>query len=139
MRVEESIEIARSCEEVWSFVVDPMNDPKWCPKVISVQPSGPGGWLVRHRPVPLRPSLELAVKHLELDAPSRLTMREEDATSTFEVQYRLEPTSIGTRFTQVSDFQWKKLPRVLHKTFERGVRRDIQGQLHALKGVLEGA
>jgi len=121
------------------LVVDPMNDPKWCRKVMSVQPAGPGGWLVRHRPVPLRPSLELSVKHLELHAPSRLRMREEDATSTFDVEYRLEPTSSGTRFTQVSDFEWKKLPPVLHKTFERGVRRDIRGQLRALKRVLEDA
>ena len=107
---------------------------------MSVQPSGSGGWLVRHRPVPLRPSLELSVKHLELHAPSRLTMREEDATSTFDVEYRLQTTSSGgTRFTQVSDFEWKKLPPVLHKTFERGVRRDIRGQLRALKKVLEDA
>jgi hypothetical protein len=139
VRVAESIEIARACEDVWSFVVDPMNDPKWCRKVMSVQPTGPDGWFVWHRPVPLRPSLELSVKHLEQHAPLRLTMREEDATSTFDVEYRLEPTPTGTQFTRVSEFEWKRLPRVLHKTFERGVRRDIRGQLRALKDVLEDA
>jgi len=80
-----------------------------------------------------------SLKHLEQHAPLRLTMREEDATSTFDLEYRLDPTPTGTQFTQVSEFEWKRLPRVLHKTFERGVRRDIRGQLRALKDVLEDA
>jgi hypothetical protein len=33
MRVEETIEIARSPDEVWGFVVDHANDPRWCTKV----------------------------------------------------------------------------------------------------------
>jgi uncharacterized protein YndB with AHSA1/START domain len=139
MRLEESVEIARSPEDVWSFVADPMNDPRWCPKVTTVHQRGPGRWLVRHKPVPLRPPLELSVEHLELHAPERLTMRQEDDASVFNVEYRLEPTSAGTRFTQVSDFEWKKLPRVLHRIFGRGVRRDVQAQLRALKETLEPA
>ena len=51
--------------------------------------------------------------------------------------YRLEPSGAGTRFTQISEFEWKKLPRLLHGTFERGVRRDVRGQLDALKCLLE--
>jgi hypothetical protein len=66
-------------------------------------------------------------------------MREEDAAYLFNAEYRLEPTSTGTRFIHASDFVWKRLPRVLHKTFERGVRRDIRGQLRELKKVLESA
>ena len=50
---------------------------------------------------------------------------------------RLEPSATGTRFTQISEFEWKRLPRILHGTFERGVRRDIRGQLRALKQLLE--
>jgi uncharacterized protein YndB with AHSA1/START domain len=137
VRVEESVEIERSPQEVWDFVADPMNDPRWCHKVKAVEPSGSGSWVVTHKPVPLRSPVALAVEQLELDPPSRLLMREEDEAAVFNVEYRLEPTSTGTRFTQVSEFEWKKLPRLLHKTFERGVRRDIRGQLRALKKVLE--
>lgn len=132
------MEIERFPEDVWSFVSDPMNDARWCRKVHAVEPSGPGRWLVRHKPVPLRPPLELSIEHVEVDAPSRLKMREEDEVSIFNVEYRVEPTATGTRFTQVSDFEWKRLPRVLRKTFERGVRRDMHGQLRALKKLLEG-
>ena len=93
---------------------------------------------VSHKPVPLRPPIELTLEHLELDPPGRLVLREEDEVSIFNVEYRLEPSEAGTRFTQISEFDWKKLPRVLHGTFARGVRRDVRGQLRALKQLVEG-
>jgi hypothetical protein len=64
-------------------------------------------------------------------------MREEDEVSIFEVEYRLDASSDGTLFTQISDFEWKRLPRILHGTFRRGVQRDVRGQLRNLKRVLE--
>jgi hypothetical protein len=81
--------------------------------------------------------MELALQQLDLQPPSRLTLREEDEASTFDVEYRLEPSETGTRFTQIREFEWKKLPRLLHGTFARGVRRDVRGQLRALKRLLE--
>jgi hypothetical protein len=82
--------------------------------------------------------MELTLEQLEVQPPSRLTLREEDEASIFQVEYRLEPSEAGTRFTQISKFEWKKLPRVLHGTFARGVRRDVRGQLRAVKRLLEG-
>ena len=137
VRVEESVEIERPPEEVWEFIADPANDPRWCRKVQSVEPAGPRRWTVLHKPVPMRPAAELSLEQLVLDPPSRLTMRQEDDASVFNVEYRLEPTSAGTHFTQVSEFEWKKLPRLLHKTFQRGVRRDVRGQLRELRKALE--
>lgn len=102
-----------------------------------MEQTGPRRWTVVHKPLPLRPPVELSIEQIELDAPSRLTMREEDDSSVINVEYRLAATSIGTRFTQVSDFEWKTLPRVLHKPFALGVRRDVRGQLRELKRVLE--
>lgn len=137
MRVEESIEISRSPEEVWAFVGNPANDPKWCPKVKAVEAAGERRWRVTHKPVPLRPPIELMVEHLAADAPSRLSMREEDDAAVFQVEYRLERDGSATRFTQISEFDWKRLPRFLHGTFRRGVERDVRRQLRELKRVLE--
>jgi Polyketide cyclase / dehydrase and lipid transport len=81
--------------------------------------------------------MDLTLEHVEVQPPSRLTLREEDEVSSFDVEYRLAPSQAGTRFTQISQFEWKKLPRVLHGTFARGVRRDVRGQLQALKRLLE--
>jgi uncharacterized protein YndB with AHSA1/START domain len=137
VRVEESVEVRRGPAEVWAVVSDPLQDPRWCPKVRSVEVAGPGRWRVVHKPVPLRPPVELVVELLESEAPRRLTLREEDEASVFAVEYRLEPAGgSGTRFTQASDVEWKRLPRLLHGTFERGVRRDVRRQLRALKRLL---
>jgi uncharacterized protein YndB with AHSA1/START domain len=136
-RIEESIEIARAPASVWDFLADPLNDPRWCPKVKSVEPLGDRRWRVLHKPVPLRPPMELTLEHLEVRRPEGLTLRQEDDASLFDVEYRLEASGDGTRFTQISVFSWKKLPRVLHGTFARGVRRDVRAQLRALKRLLE--
>jgi uncharacterized protein YndB with AHSA1/START domain len=137
MRIEESVDIARAREDVWAFVADPSNDPRWCRKVMAVEATGPRRWSVLHKPVPLRAAVELALEHVESEPPQRLTMREEDEVSVFRVEYRLAPSATGTYFTQVSEFEWKKPPRVLHATFNRGVRRDVRTQLQTLKRLLE--
>jgi uncharacterized protein YndB with AHSA1/START domain len=139
MRVEESVDIARAPEEVWAFVAEPSNDSRWCRKVKSVEAAGPGRWSVLHKPVPLRPPLALVLEHVESDPPERLTMREEDDASVFRVEYRLAPSATGTLFTQAGEFEWKSLPRVLHGTFTRGVRRDVRAQLESLKRLLESS
>jgi hypothetical protein len=119
------------------LVADPENDPRWCRKVESVEATGESGWKVIHKPVPLRPAMESMVERIAADPPRRLTLREEDDASVFEVEYRLEEVAGATRFTQVSEFEWKHLPKILHRTFARGVRRDVRGQLRALKQLLE--
>ena len=56
--------------------------------------------------------------------------------ATAELTRTVAPDDI-TRFTQISEFEWKKLPRFLHQVFARGVRRDVLRQLQDLKHVLE--
>jgi hypothetical protein len=93
--------------------------------------------MVNHKPVPLRPPMQLVLEQLEIEPPKRLKLREEDEASIFNVEYRLETAGTGTRLTQVSEFEWKRLPRVLHGTFARGVRRDVRNQLRTVKRLLE--
>jgi uncharacterized protein YndB with AHSA1/START domain len=137
VRVAETIEINRGIEQVWRFVSDPMNDPVWCPKVKLVDRIGPGRWVARHKPIPLRPPAALTVDEIAVEAPHRLVLREEDDASIFDVEYHLEPTSAGMRFTQISDFRWKRLPVLAQRLLAPGVRRDVRRQLRELKRTLE--
>jgi uncharacterized protein YndB with AHSA1/START domain len=138
VRVEASIDIARSPEEVWAVVADPEQDVRWCPKVRGVTPAGSHRWQVTHAPVPLRPAKTLVLQQVLTEAPRRLVLRQEDDVSVFDVEYTLAPVSDGaTRFTQRSDFAWKTLPRVLHRIFAKGVERDVSRQLAKLKALLE--
>ena len=91
-----------------------------------------------HKPVPLRPAMALTLEQIDVQSPRYIALRQEDEASVFNVEYRLEPFEAGTRFTQVSEFEWKQLPRLLQRTFARGVQRDVRGQLKALKRLLEG-
>ena len=75
----------------------------------------------------------LSLEQLEADPPRLLKLRQEDDASVFEVTYRLAADENGTRFTQISEFEWKTLPHVLHTAVARGVRRDVQRQLRDLK------
>lgn len=139
MRIEETVQIQRSPEDVWAFVVDHRNDQRWCKKVQLVESDGPGRWTVIHKPVPLRPAMSLALEHRQADPPRLLKLREEDDVSVFDIEYRLEAKEGGTRFTQVSEFEFKKQPRLLHTVFARGVARDVRGQLRDLKRILEAS
>ncbi len=135
--MQESIEIARPPEEIWEFVVDHANDPKWCRKVRAAKRSDAGTWKVWHKPVPFRPPVVLEIEHVRVEPPAHLQLREEDDASIFDVEYRLEVSATGTLFTQVSEFEWKKLPRPLQRVFARGVRRDIVNQLRDLTRLVE--
>jgi hypothetical protein len=137
MRVEERIEIARQRADVFDFVADHRNDPRWCRKVKAVEPVRDGAWRIWHKPIPLRPAALLETTHLRMNRPSYLAMREEDDVSVFDVEYRLDETASGTVLIQVSQFKWKKLPRLLQRVLALGVRRDVAGQLRDLKRCLE--
>lgn len=139
VRVAEAVEIERGVEEVWRFVCDPVNDLAWCRKVKSVDRIAPDRWLVHHKPIPLRPAAALTVELVSADAPHRMLLREEDDASVFEVEYQLEATRVGVRFTQISEFRWKRLPAAVQRVLARGVRGDIRRQLRHLKRTLENA
>ena len=137
MRVEESIEIERPPEAVWEVVAEPVNDPRLVPEG-EVGRTGGGTSLDRLPQAGAATKSDRAEpRTARAPAPNRLSLRQEDEASVFHVEYRLEPSETGTRFTQISEFEWKKLPRVLHGTFARGVRRDVRDQLRQLKRLLE--
>jgi uncharacterized protein YndB with AHSA1/START domain len=137
-RVAETVAVTRPPEAVWAVVADPRNDPRWCRAVRSVVVVDDGRWRVMHKPIPLRPPRRLELEHVEVEPPRRLLLRQEDAAAVSYIEYRLEATPTGTRFTQVSQFAWKGVPRRLHGTFERAVRREVRRQLQALCALLDG-
>jgi hypothetical protein len=125
---------------VFAFVADPENDPLWCDKVLSCERvAGDGAGAVyraRHRPTRLKAAMDIEVRVVELDPPGRVTVREEDEDGVFHVTYLLEEAGDGTRFTQVSEIEWK-LPRPLQALANRMVPRHLDGQMRRLKRRLE--
>ena len=144
MRIHDAIEIARPPHEVFAFVADARNDPRWCSTVVSCQQSsgdgpGPGArYEARHRPTPVHPVMRREVEIVEYDPPRLVRWRQEDGNGRFDIAYRVEPSGRGSRFTQSDDIAWK-VPRAVGAFAERVfVRRHIGQQMEALKRLLEG-
>jgi uncharacterized protein YndB with AHSA1/START domain len=143
VRAEKEVLIARAPADVFDFVADPLNDPRWCPKVKSceqVEGEGPGPrarYRARHQPTRMKPAAEISVEVTEFDRPRRVRLREEDDDGVFDVTYSLEPEGDGTRFKQRSDVEWK-LPKPLQPLANLMVPRHLEGQMRALKRELEG-
>ena len=143
MRLETTISINRTSEEVWALIADPRNDPQWCDKVESVEqvsgrePGPSARYDVLHRPVRFRKARMLSVSVEEWDPPYGLRMREEDDDAVFQVTYRLTPAGDGTSLTQTDLIHWK-VPFPGPQIGRRMVQRDIERQFAALRRLLEG-
>lgn len=142
MRLEESIAIARSPDDVWGFIAEARNDPLWCDKVDAVEQvvgNGPAlgaRYRVLHRPRPRKPPVELATEIVTFDEPHRMRLREEDGDAVFNVTYQLEPMGDGTRLTQIDEIDWK-ISRLALPIARLMVSRDLRRQFASLKRRLE--
>ena len=140
--IERSIEIARSPQEVFAFVSDPRNDPLWCPKVQSVEVvgdsvAGEGArYVVVHRPVPFLAPRRMDYRVLDWSPPSRIVWREDDGHDVIRVEYLIEPSDLGTRFTQRDEAELGA-PRMLHPFMRIGIGVDVGRQLKHLRKQLE--
>jgi hypothetical protein len=144
VRIQRAIEIERPIQDVFDYIAEPRNDPRWCRKVTSVeqvQGDGPGPgsrYAVVHRPVPGRPPRDLDHSCVMWEPPRGIKWREDDGTDVFLVEYHLEATPKGTRLEQRSDVQLGAA-RLMRPIFRIGIGRDMAGQLRALKRELENA
>ena len=142
MQIERSTVIHRPIAEVFDFVSDARNDPRWCSKVDAVEQlggdgPGPGSrYRTIHRPVPLRPRREMDHRCIAWSPPRRIEWLEDDGVDRFEVSYELEELPAGTRLSQRSDARLG-VPKLLHPIWRRGIANDIARQLRTLKSVLE--
>jgi carbon monoxide dehydrogenase subunit G len=135
--IEREVEIARPLEEVFAFVSDPRNDPRWCSKVKSVEHVAEGRYVVVHKPVPLRPARRLNLRVVASEPPRRMETTQDDGSDVFRVTYELEATQAGTRLRQRSEAEIGAVPRILFPLWRHGIGRDVARQLRDLKRALE--
>ena len=137
MEIVRSVEITLPVEAVFTFVADARNDPRWCPKVKSVELVEGDLYAVVHKPVPGKPERQMDMRRVAVDPPRRIEWREEDGVDVFDVTYELEDLGGRTRLTQRSVAQLGA-PRLLRPIYRAGIGRDIDRQLTELKKLLEG-
>jgi uncharacterized protein YndB with AHSA1/START domain len=144
MGIERSIEIGRAPEEVFAFLADARNDPRWCATVVRCEQregDGPGPnarYLAHHKPTPFHRVMPRSLEVVEYEPPRLVRWRQEDDNGVFHITYEVAPAAGGGRFTQRDTIEWK-VPRPAGRLAERlFVRRHIGEQMEALKRLLEG-
>jgi hypothetical protein len=141
VEIVRSVSIGCPIAVVFGVVADPLNDPRWCSKVLSVEQvegDGPGlgaRYEVLHKPVPLRPARRMDHSCTAWEAPHRLGWREDDGTDVLNVTYELESLGDRTRMTQRTEGELGA-PRLLQPLIRIGIGHDIDRQLKALKELL---
>ena len=142
MRIAAAVVIDTHIDDVFEFVANPLNDPRWCEKVLYVEQvegdePGPGAeYTVVHRPIPLRPPRTMRHVCVDWDPPHRIVWEEDDGHDVIDVVYELESVWTSTRFTQ-EDTAQLGTPRLLRPLVKMGIQRDMGRQLRALKQLLE--
>ena len=141
VKITRRIVIDRPREDVFAFVADPRNDPKWCPKVVSTElatedTASGARYAVVHKPIPGRPTREMTMTCRSIEPPSRIEWHEDDGHDTVDVTYTLEDQGGSTGFTQCS-IATLSSPRLLAPIMRHGIGRDIEQQLKRLKRTLE--
>lgn len=137
--IETSIAINRSLEEVFSFITDPGNTPRWAPAVKSVTVSGPMGPGARGREVRtfLGRRLEMDWEVTEYEPPRRLGFRYTSGPLPAVAVFTLEPEAEGTRLTCRTNIQGRGLFRLLGPLIAMEGRGEDQANFQNLKRVLE--
>ena len=111
---EHTVVINRPVEDVFAFVADQTNEPKWHTDVLEVRPTAPlklGGtltWVIKFMG---RNEYEMEVTGFEPHRHIELTTREGPLKPT--VTHRFEPADGGTRYTRHVDMPLKGMIRIV--------------------------
>jgi uncharacterized membrane protein len=138
--VENDVVIARSVDEVFDFVADQHNEPRWHTDILAIEPA-PGSteglgskWLVTVQFMG-RNEYEVEVTGLEQNRLVEITTRTGPLRPT--ATYRFEPLNSGTRFIRRVDIPLEGGRRVMAPLVRRTMPRRNAGFVKNLKEVLE--
>ena len=142
MQIVRAVVIDCHIDDVFAYISNPLNDPRWCEKVLDVRQTevdapGPGAaYEVLHRPIRWRPPRRMAHACVDWDPPHRIDWHEDDGADVVDVTYELESVWTATRLTQRDEAQLGA-PAALRPLLEIGIGRDMTRQLQTLKRLLE--
>lgn len=146
IRVESSAVIDRPVQDVWAFVSDPRNEPKWHTDILAIRseadPSGEPGsnwalgstWLVTVRFMGRR-QYDVEITGLERD--HRLEITTQTGPMKPVATYRLEPANGGTRFIRHVDLPVHGVFRMMKPLLRRHAQKRNADFVQNLKRLLE--
>ncbi len=137
---EHSVEIARPPEEVFSFVTDTANYPRWQPSLVEIRPVTRGPLRVGSEATEVRRFLgrevETTWRCVEHEPTERTAIESDEGPVPFRGTFVLEPKGAGTRFTWTVETR-SAAARVGGPLVERATRRELEENTARLKELLE--
>jgi uncharacterized protein YndB with AHSA1/START domain len=140
-RFEHTIEIDRPPAEVFAFVTQPANYPRWQPSLVEVRPHRNGQLRVGREVTEVRRFLGREVETtwtcVEHEPSSRSTIESPDGPVPFRATFDLAPAAGGTRFTWTVETAGAA-SRLAGPLVARTTRRELETNAGCLKLLLEG-
>lgn len=141
--VQRSVLIALEVEDVWQFIHDPANGPLWQTSVLEAETAGGGPMGVGTRGREVRSFLgrrfATTAEIVEFDRPRRSAVRVISGPVPGASTYAFEPVgsaAAATRLTVTLELEGRAF-RLAGPLVARAVRRELDGNLAALKRLLE--
>lgn len=141
MIIENQTTIARTAEDVFAFVADPSNDPKWHTDVLEAHRTddGPVGagttYATSFKPFMGQSEGTMTVR--EYAPPRRVVFDGQVGTMAPTVTLTVEPEGAGTRLTRRVEIQARGLLRILAPLMTPMARKEADRFLANLKRELE--
>ena len=134
VRAELSIEIARTPEEVFAYLTDVANLPKWQSGVHAARREGSRIHESRHM---LGRELHTTLEIDEEERPRLFALRTLDSPVPFTVRHELERSGDGTRLTVVGEGDAGMLPGFAAGIMARRAEKQFRKDFERLKRLLE--
>ncbi|HJR45831.1 MAG TPA: SRPBCC family protein [Actinomycetota bacterium] len=140
-RIESSTEISKPVEEVYSYVSDPMNEPRWHDDVVEVVPPPEGiregGRMTWTLAFMGRRNMELEIENLVTNQEERLQAQAPMMGMKPTITYLFAPSGTGTKFTRRVDMELEGAWKMMRPMMTPMVKRKNAGFVNNLKTAME--
>jgi uncharacterized protein YndB with AHSA1/START domain len=117
MHMETSVVVNRPIDDVWAYISDPFNGPRWNTKFMALRPTSPPplqlGSTLRGRFVMFGSEIKVEGEVVEWDPPTSATFMIRAGMGSGRLAARLEPIPAGTRVVRTSDVELRPILRPL--------------------------
>jgi uncharacterized protein YndB with AHSA1/START domain len=140
-RIEESVEIHRPVEEVFTYTTDAKSWPQWHGDMQEAEQTSPGQVGVdttfKGKNRMWGQTSEWTARVTEYDPYERWSLVIDSGSVIIDEEFRFDPLEEGTRFTRVYDVKVGGFLRVLTSRIISSLRKQFKQDVSALKRVLE--
>jgi len=138
---EKIITINRPVEEVFAYVGDAQNGPKWQPALVEVRriTEGPLGIGTQYSGVRkfMGRRMESVIEYTTYELNKKVVFKSISGSSPLEQSFLFEPTTEGTRITSRLEMQTSGLMGLAEPMIASGLKHEVDANFGILKDMLE--